>query len=103
MSHSKKIQQSLPGLWRITRYFWPHLRQYRGLILGSFLALLAEVGLRLLEPWPLKFVFDYILGHGQGVKRPLPDWLAQHETITLLTLSAVAVVLITGLRAVASY
>ncbi len=103
MSHSKKNQQSLPGLWRITRYFWPHLRQYRGLLLGSLLALFAEVGLRLLEPWPLKFVFDYILGHGQGVKRPLPDWLGQHETITLLTLAAVAVVLITSLRAVASY
>lgn len=103
MSQPKTIQKSLPSLWRITRYFWPHLRQYRGLIVGSLLALFAEVGLRLLEPWPLKFVFDYIIGHGQGPKRSLPDWLAQQDSITLLTLAAVAVVLVTSLRALASY
>lgn len=103
MSQPKPLQKSLPSLWRITRYFWPHLRQFRGLIAGSMLALCAEVGLRLLEPWPLKFVFDYIIGRKQNPTKPLPDWLAKYDAITILTWAAVAVVVITSLRAAASY
>jgi ATP-binding cassette subfamily B protein len=94
---------SLPGLWRIVRYFWPHIRQYRGLLAISFLALLAEVALRLLEPWPLKFVFDYIIGQRRAPKRPLPDFLSSWDPVALITLAAIAVVIITCLRAVASY
>lgn len=69
----------------------------------SFLALIAEVGLRLLEPWPLKFVFDYIIGQRRAPKKPLPEYLASIDPVTLLTLSAVCVVVITCLRALASY
>src|SRR6266568_3103889 len=97
------LNRSLPGLWRITRYFWPHIRQYRGLMAVSFLALLAEVALRLLEPWPLKWVFEYVIGQRRTPKRPLPDFLAALEPTTLLTLAAVAVLIITCLRSVASY
>src|SRR5512144_2555371 len=103
MAKSQSLPQSLPGLWRITKYFWPHIRQYRGLIASSFLALLAEVGLRLLEPWPLKFVFDYIIGQRRTPKQPLPQFLASLDVTTLLTLAAVAVLIITCLRSVASY
>ncbi len=104
MSKPNELQKSLPSLWRITRYFWPHLRQYRGLIAGSMTALFLEVGLRLLEPWPLKFVFDYILGgKATGQTKPLPDYLKHYDTITLLTIAAIAVVIITSLRALASF
>src|SRR5438034_4493224 len=58
------LRENLPGLWRISRYFWPHARKYKGLMAASLLALFAEVGFRLMEPWPLKFVFDRILGGG---------------------------------------
>src|SRR5207248_10228811 len=65
---------NLPGLWRISKYFWPHARKHPGLIVIAFLALLAEVGLRLMEPWPLKFVFDRILERGRpGRLAFLPD------------------------------
>lgn len=103
MSQPQTLPKSLPGLWRITRYFWPHLRQYRGLIVLSLLALFAGVGLRLLEPWPLQFVFDYIIGRRLNPKQPLPASLADYDTLTLLTCAALAVVAITSLRAVASY
>ena len=74
MSNPVEIQKSLPSLWRITRYFWPHLREHRGLIAGSMTALFLEVALRLLEPWPLKFVFDYILGtKATGKLKQLPE------------------------------
>lgn len=104
MSKPVELEKSLPSLWRITRYFWPHLRQYRGLIVGSMSALFLEVGLRLLEPWPLKFIFDYILGtKATGKIKQLPEFLRSYDTITLLTFAAIAVVVITSLRAVASF
>ncbi len=97
------LQRNLPGLWQILKYFWPQVRQYRTLIVFSLLALFAEVGLRLLEPWPLKFVFDHIIGTKHTATSRLPDLLASQDAIALLTLAAVAVVAITTLRAVASY
>src|SRR5262245_28945346 len=100
---SAKLQDNLPGLLRILRYFWPHVRQYRGLMVGSLLALLAEVGLRLLEPWPLKFVFDRVLHVGDRQRTWTPAVLKGIDPLSLLMLAAVAVIVIAGLRAVASY
>src|SRR5713101_4471490 len=97
------LQKSLPGLWRILLHFWPHIRQYRLLMAGALLALLAEVGLRLLEPWPLKFVFDHIIGSATRRGRTFFPGLESFDPLTLLTLAAIAVVVITGARAVASY
>src|SRR6185436_17742732 len=62
----------------------------------------AEVGLRLLEPWPLKFVFDRILTTDSNRRPWLPSFDA-FDPATLLACAAVAVVCITGLRALASY
>ena len=103
MAKDKPLKKRLPGLWRITKYFWPHLRQFRGLMTVSFLALLVEVSLKLLEPWPLKWVFDYIIGQRRTPKRPLPSFLANYDADTLLTILAVSVIVITCLRALASY
>src|SRR6266403_3548787 len=101
--HPAPIQKSLPSLWRILAYFWPHVRQHRLLILGSLIALFAEVGFRLLEPWPLKFVFDHIIGSGTHRGPAVLRKFDSSDPMTLLVFAAVAVVVITGLRAVASY
>ncbi|MGJ5631271.1 ABC transporter ATP-binding protein [Nostoc sp. CALU 1950] len=93
--------QNVPGLWGILVYFWPDIRPQFGLLLISAIALIADVGLRVLEPWPLKFVFDYVLLRGDKINN-IPI-IASLEPITLLTFSAVAVLLITGLRALAAY
>ena len=101
MPATKNLQEKLPGLWRISQYFWPHVRHHRGLIATSMAALFAEVGLRLLEPWPLKFVFDRILS-----AKPRGRWpaaLDQFDSMALLGFAALAIVVITGLRALASF
>jgi len=87
---------------RVWRYFWPYVRQHRGLIAGSVIALFAEVAFRLLEPWPLKFVFDRIL-HASSRRAVLSPAIASADPMTLLALAALAVVAITGLRALAAY
>jgi ATP-binding cassette subfamily B protein len=99
MGRPQTIRKSLPGLWRVGRRFWPYLRRTRLLVTGSSVALVAAIGLRLLEPWPLKFVFDRVIGAASsGI--PIIDAL---DPMALLSLAALAVVLTTGLRALADY
>ncbi|WP_414541756.1 ABC transporter ATP-binding protein [Nostoc sp. CCY0012] len=98
---SKPLKQAIPGLGGVLAYFWPYIRPQYGLLLVSAIALIADVGLRVLEPWPLKFVFDYVLIRGDKLNN-IPA-IANLEPMTLLTFSAIAVLVITGLRALAAY
>ncbi len=102
MARSRPRDDGPPGLGRMLRRFWPLVWKERTLVGGSFAALLAEVGLRLLEPWPLKFVFDYILPVGSATSGMLPI-VGIVDSTTLLTLAALAVVALIGLRALAAY
>jgi ATP-binding cassette subfamily B protein len=101
MARSLTARQSAPSLWRIVRYFWPHLGGQWVLVLASIGALFAEVALQLLEPWPLKFVLDRVLASPKNTSGP-PVLSALDPTI-ILTLAAIGLVAITGLRALASY
>lgn len=69
----------------------------------AFVAMLVEAGAGLLEPWPLKVIFDHVLAD-----KPLPGWLARWPAITadrisLLDSAAIAVVAIALIGAAASY
>jgi ATP-binding cassette, subfamily B, bacterial len=68
----------------------------------AFAAMLVQSGADLLEPWPLKVIFDYVLGS----KRP-PIWLARvissDSRTALLNIAAIAVVAIAVLGAISSY
>lgn len=100
MARPDSLPQSLSGLTRFVSHFWPYMRKYRGLMAGSMFALLAQVALRILEPWPLKFIFDRVLVPQQAPEVVAPNAM---DPLTVLTLSAVALVIITGLRAFVSY
>src|SRR5213592_4709874 len=103
MSRPQTLTQSLPGLWRITRYFWPQLRKHRALIAGSMTALFAEVGLRLLEPWPVKFVFDRVIGTSRSARAWALPGLERLSPMALIALAALAAAGISGLRGLAAY
>jgi len=98
---AEPVSKPLPGLWRILRHFWPQVRQYRLLIAGSWLALFAEVGLRLLEPWPLKVIFDTLFAKERRVYRV--SFYDIFDPVMLVTMAAAAIVAITALRALAAY
>ena len=81
---------------RLVGPHWPALG-------AAFVAMLIEAGAGLLEPWPLKAIFDHVLAD-----KPLPWWLAGWPRITgdriaLLDAAAIAVVVIALIGAVASY
>ncbi|MEM8530961.1 MAG: ABC transporter ATP-binding protein [Chloroflexota bacterium] len=91
-----------PGLSRTVGRFGPYIRAQTPLIATGSVALLVEIALRLLEPWPLKFIVDYVIAppaNGPG----LPQQLANIGPGMLLVLAALTVLIIAAGRAVAAY
>src|SRR5919198_1147179 len=89
----KKIQVT-----RLLRPYWKQLAV-------AFLAIMAESATDLLEPWPLKVVFDYVFG-----SKPMPGWLERLVGATVgtskfavLNFAALAVILIAAVSAVSTY
>jgi ATP-binding cassette subfamily B protein len=99
MMKQRSLNQALPILAEVLRRFSPYLRQQKSLLILASLAMVADVTLRILEPLPLKFVFDYVLSDNR-LPNPI---LAQLEPIWLLTLCAGAILALTALRALAAY
>jgi ATP-binding cassette, subfamily B, bacterial len=71
----------------------------------AFIAVLGESGTDLLAPWPLKIIFDHVLG-----SKRMPDWLASFVQATagndkqaVLTFAAGAVIAIAIVGAISSY
>jgi ATP-binding cassette subfamily B protein len=99
----RTLQDSLPGLRRILAHFWPAIRKHRLVVAGSLAALFAEVALRVLEPWPLKFVFDNVLRVKSRRHKTVFPLIENLDPSTLLVLAALAIVVLSGLRALAAY
>jgi ATP-binding cassette, subfamily B, bacterial len=99
----KELKGIIPGSWRILAKFWPQIRQRKLLIGSSLFMLLLETVLGLLEPWPLKFIFDGVLLSQTDI---YPDSLRFARSLSpmwLLTLLAGSIVAIAALRSVTSY
>lgn len=69
----KKLTESLPMLNRLRRRLWPGMRKQQRIIVGSIVVLIAEMFMRLLEPWPTSLVIDYVLApKAGGPETPFP-------------------------------
>src|SRR5213080_1902251 len=86
---------------RITDLLYPH---WFTLTL-AFIAVIGESITDLLEPWPLKIVFDYVFGSKQ-----VPGWMADLlnrttglDRVAVLNFAAAAVILIAAVSAVSTY
>jgi ATP-binding cassette, subfamily B, bacterial len=99
----RSLRGAAPGMRRIIARFWPQIRKQKFLLTGSFLAMLGEVCLRLLEPWPLKFIFDRIITEAPNAGRTGIGFIDGLSVDVLLVLAAASVVVITGLRAAMGY
>jgi ATP-binding cassette subfamily B protein len=103
MGRPQKLQEIVPGFWHIIQRFRPYIRQEWRLIILSLIALLAEVGLRLMEPWPLKIIFDGVI-EKNPIHKHFPSFLTQfNQPSQLIILAAIALVVISLFRALASY
>ena len=71
----------------------------------AFIAVIGVSFTDLLEPWPLKVVFDYVLG-----SKPVPEWISGfvnstfgHDKLAILNFAAIAVITIAVVGAISSY
>ncbi len=103
MSRPTKIKNSLVGIRRFVRYFSPYLKDYKLLIAGAFAGLFAQAAVRLLEPWPLKFIIDKLTYSGNSRSNWVLEFLSSLDTNTYFLLLAASLVLITALRAYLNY
>lgn len=79
------------------------LRPHWKLLAIAFIAMLFEGGADLLEPWPLKVIFDYVLGT-KRIPSWLQPWIASADSrLTVLNIAAIAVVVIAAVGAVSTY
>jgi ATP-binding cassette, subfamily B, bacterial len=85
---------------RITDILYPHLLP----LSLAFIAVIGESITDLLEPWPLKVVFDYVFG-----SKRMPDWLAYFvsfigdDKFSTLNFAVLAVIVIALFGAISSY
>ena len=81
------------------------LRPHRTMLVLAFIAVLGEAGTDLLEPWPLKIVFDYVFG-----AKHMPAWLSGFlrstfgvDKFAILHFAVLAVIVIAVLGALSAY
>lgn len=99
MAAPTSLRAAAPGLHRTVSRFGPHLREQRTLLAFGGSALLLEVVMRLLEPWPVKFVVDAVVsaaGADLRVEQPA-------ELGTVLLVATSALVAVVALRALFAY
>lgn len=98
-SRPATLAQAVPGLRRMARRMAPYLRGHRAMVGGSLAALLAATALKLLEPWPLKFVIDRVVPSAAGESAAA----AGLAPTTLLALCALGLVAVIALKALFQY
>jgi len=76
----------------------PYLRGHRAMMGGSLAALLAATAMKLLEPWPLKFVIDRVVPSAAAQSAP-----ATMAPMTLLALCALGLMAVIALKALFQY
>jgi ATP-binding cassette, subfamily B, bacterial len=81
------------------------LRPHRGVLAIAFVAVLGETITDLLEPWPLKIVFDYVFG-----TKKMPSWMSEVvgptfglDKVSILHFAVFSILIIAVLGAVSSY
>src|SRR2546423_14195268 len=85
---------------RITDLLYPHW----GTLTLAFIAVLGESVTDLLEPWPLKIVFDHVFG-----SKRMPDWLASMvsfigtDKFSILNFAVLAVLVVAAFGAAGRY
>jgi subfamily B ATP-binding cassette protein MsbA len=77
------------------------LRPHRAVLALAFVAVLGEAATDLLEPWPLKIVFDYVFG-----AKHMPAWMSAllpDNKISILHFAVLAVIVIALVGALSAY
>lgn len=102
MARPKGLKQSLPSLLRFYHYVLPYIKQRKWLIAGAFACLFGQTLLRLLEPWPLKYIIDRLASPQFNPADDL-QLLSSLPLSTYFAVLAAALVVIILCRAIFTY
>lgn len=102
MARPKGFKQALPGLKKFLTYTAPYIREKRGVLVMAFICLFGQALLRMIEPWPLKFIIDRLVISDPSSKEHFAP-LAHLQPIEYIGYLAVILIMITMLRAVVTY
>jgi len=101
MGKKKTTCDVLIGALRLVDAFRPEIAGEKSLLGLSVAALVFSVVFRILEPWPLKFIYDLVFHTKHHASRL--GFLCHLRPEALLALSAVSLVAITGLAGTSEY
>jgi ATP-binding cassette subfamily B protein len=103
MAKEKSTKKVLRGVLALLRSFRPQIVREKKLLLFALVAVVFSLAFQVLEPWPLKYIYDSIFragGHGRVAHLPLAGTLSPPAVILWAASSMVAIV---ALGAVADY
>ena len=103
MSSKKNIRELIPSLIHIFKYFSAYIGKQKTIIALSTLALFAQVGFRLLEPWPIKYIFDYLLLNDLSKENTITGYFKNFDNNSVLIILCVSLIIFTALRSIANY
>jgi ATP-binding cassette subfamily B protein len=98
-----RLTESVPILNRLRKRLWPGMRKQRRIVFGSMAVLIAEMFMRLLEPWPISLVIDHVLSPKAGDANTPFSALADVPAETLILLACFGLVSVAALRGVSRY
>lgn len=101
MKHPRKVYSSIR---RILYAFTPHIASQKGRLVGGAGFILLATVMDLLQPWPLKFIYDHIFGKS-GIRVPalLPSILFTMDSRLFLGVFSLSFIAISILGATADY
>lgn len=102
MARASGIKEALPSLGRFLHYVKPFILEKKNLLIIAFAGIFTQMVLRLLEPWPLKYIIDRLANPdplNQSNLQPFHELDASHYFLLL----ALALVVIVLSRALATY
>jgi ATP-binding cassette subfamily B protein len=103
MMEPKTTREMLAEGARLARAVRPEIIREKRLLLGSLLSLLFAMVFQVLEPWPLKFIFDsFVHGNKHGARWETLNGLSPQAFLGLAALSLVVIAAMAALTEYAS-
>jgi ATP-binding cassette subfamily B protein len=103
MAKKRTHTQILRGVLRLLHTFGPQILREKGSLLAAIIAVLFSLGFQVLEPWPLKYIYDSIFRVGKlGRAASLPLLNGLSPPVVILV-AAISIVLIVALAALSEY
>ncbi len=103
MREPKKFREIIPTTVKLVRVFWPQIAEQGRVLWLPLITLVISIFLHVLEPWPLKFIYNIIFRAGAHRRLHHLPFLHTRDMHTQLIIMAAALIVIPGLASADDY